>query len=129
MVDYNRALATAQRLIRQSGRLVAMQGVKTGPAAPDNPLAGPAAPPAPLTGIPATFVQPSSLQSLGASATLQKLFAECEQVAIVAPVTNDDYTAMKFLIDTDGITWKIERVEKLKPGMVTILYFIGVKLP
>lgn len=128
--DYSRALATAQRLVTRYGRLISLQGVSPGPADANNPLAGPAAAPAALSGIPAAFVEPSSLQSLGLSASLVALFANCTQIAIVAPVSGmGDFTSMKFLIDTDAKQWKIERISTLQPGDTILLYYIGVSRP
>lgn len=128
--DYSRPLATAQRLIARYGRLVALQGVSAGPADANNPLAGPAAAPDPVTGVPAAFVEPSSLRALGISAQLQTLFANCSQIALVAPVSGvPDFLDMKFLIDSDNSVWKINAIDTLKPGETIVLYFIGVAKP
>lgn len=126
--DYTRPLATAQRLIKRFGRSISLQGVSTELANPSNPLAGPVAPPPPIVGIPATFVPPSSLQVLGFSARMTELFANCEQICIVAPIDNTDFSSMKFLYDS-GKRWKISLIEKLKPGDLTVLYFIGINSP
>lgn len=128
--DYSRALAMAQRLVARYGRLIGLQGVSAGPADANNPLAGPAPAPDPLTGIRAAFVEPSGLSSLGIDAALVGLFANCTQIAIVAPVSGmPDFSDMKFLIDTDTKVWKIERISTFKPGDVTLLYYIGVSRP
>lgn len=128
--DYSRVLATAQRLVARYGRLVALQGVSAGPEDPDNPLAGPAAAPDPLTGIPAAFVDPSSLSTLGMNAALVTLFATSTEIAIVAPVSGlPDFMDMKTLIDSDGTVKKIDRISKLQPADVILLYYIGVSRP
>lgn len=127
--DYSRPLATAQRLIERFGRRVTLQGVSDGPSDPNNPLGSPAAAPAPVAGIPATFVQPSSLNTLGFGARITELFADATQVAIIAPVSGIDLDEVRFLIDNDGTKWKVTYIEKLKPGETTILYFIGVARP
>lgn len=128
--DYSRPLATAQRLVARFGRVIGLQGVTAGPADADNPLAGPAAPPEPLTGIPAAFVDPLSLRALGLSATVQGLFANSKQIALIAPVSGlPDFTDMKFLIDSDNSVWKIDLIETMKPAETIVLYFIGVSRP
>lgn len=128
--DYSRTLATAQRLIARYGRLVALQGVTAGPADPNNPLAGPGASPAPITGIPAAFVEPSSLSMLGNSKRLAAIFAKSTQIALIAPISGTpDFSSMKFLIDSDNSTWKINAIETLKPAETVILHFIGVVRP
>lgn len=128
--DYARGLAMAQRLVARYGRLIGLQGVSAGPADANNPLAGPAAPPDALTGIPAAFVEPSSLQSLGINATVAALFANCTQIALVAPISGmPDFSGMKFLIDTDALVWKIDQISTFKPGDVILLYYIGVSRP
>lgn len=128
--DYSRPLATAQRLVARFGRLVALQGVSAGPADANNPLAGPAPAPDPVTDIPAAFVEPVGLRSLGLSAQLQALFKNSTQIAIVAPVSGTpDFLDMKFLIDSDNSIWKINVIETLKPGETVLLYYIGVARP
>lgn len=129
MVDYARSLATAQRLIRQSGRLVGLREAATGAANPDNPLAGPDANPAPDTGIPAVFVSTSSLSTLGATTRIQQMLANSDKISIIAPISNKDYKDYRYLIDTDGIEWIIDVIEELKPGNVAVLYFVGISLP
>lgn len=128
--DYSRPLATAQRLIARFGRVVALQGVSTGPADPSKPLRGPAPPPAPITGIPAAFVQPSSLNTLGFGANIIELFAACSQIALISPIgSHSTFDGMKFLIDYDNSVWAIKHIETLKPGETVILHFIGVARP
>lgn len=130
MADYSRQIATAQRMIRDKGRLVAFARTSTGPSDPDDPLAGPAPAPAPVTGIPAVFVSPGvASASLGYAAITAGLFKRCTQVALVASDGANDFTKFSFLTDTDNSTWKIEAVDKLAPAEDTILYFIGVRRP
>lgn len=128
MVDYVRSLATAQRLIRQSGRLVGLRRASSGPADATDPLNGPAPDPAPDMSVPATFVPPSSLNMLGASTKIQKMFANSDKIAIVAPISNVNYNDYRFLIDTDNTEWIIDAIEELKPGNIALLYYIGVSL-
>lgn len=126
--DYSRPLATARRLIERFGRPISLQGVQGGPADHADPLGGPAAAPVPIVGIYAAFVQPSSLQLLGISAKVQELFANCTQIAIIADNGKNNFLDAKYLIDNSD-TWMVERVEQLKPGDTSILYFIGVVSP
>lgn len=128
--DYSRPLATAQRLIARYGRLVALQGVTAGPADPNNPLAGPAAPPSPVTGVPAAFVEPVGVRSLGISERAVTLFKNSSQICLVAPVSGQsDFLDMKFLTDSDNSQWKIDHIETLKPASTILLYYIGVVRP
>lgn len=128
--DYSRVLATARRLVTRYGRVVALQGVSAGPADANNPLAGPAPAPDPVTDVPAAFVDPSSLASLGMNKTLVALFAKSAEIAIVAPVSGlPDFSDMKFLIETDGTVKKIDQISKLQPADVILLYYIGVSRP
>jgi hypothetical protein len=128
--DYSRPLATARRLIARFGRVVAFQAVTEGPADPDNPLAGPAAPPDPVPGVPAVFVEPSGLKSLGADDVIIELTAKSKQIAIVAQLSGlPDLSSMSFIIDNDNSTWKIDTVSTLKPGDTIILYFFGISRP
>jgi len=126
--DYSKPLATAQRLIARYGRAIELQGASTGPADPSKPL-GDRAPVAAPVAVVGAFVQPSSLNALGFGVSVVELFGSCSQIALVAPVNKgDDYSDMKFLYD-NGVRWKIEHIETLKPGPIVVLHFIGVKLP
>lgn len=129
MVNYPRALATAQRLIAGAGRPVMFLDGGTDLADPSRPLLGPASPELePIGPLPAVFVPPSSLQQLGMSATTIALFKEYSQIAIIAYDGANDLSDMIWLID-DNVKWKIGQVEKLQPGPLTLLYFVGVNLP
>lgn len=127
--DYAPAVAFAKRMIARYGRTVALRAASEGPADPNRPLAGPAPAPAPVTGIPAAFVEPSSLQSLGMTIGLASLFLTYTKIAIIAP--GDIYFGkMQFLIDSDdNIEYKIDRISEFKPGSTILLYYMGLSLP
>lgn len=38
-----------------------------------------------------------------------------------------DLSEYNELIDSDSTRWRIEKVQTLKPGNVTLLHFVGVK--
>lgn len=129
MADYTRQVESARRMIRDKGRVVALQASAHGVADPSDPLAGPTNAPAPVTGIPAVFVHPASLQFLGFGTIVSATFKHSIQIAIVASHPDYDFTNFKYLIDFDSSVWKIDTVEKLQPAEQAILYFIGVRRP
>jgi len=127
MWDYAEDLATAREMILDTGRAVTLQALAVGPADPAEPLAGSAAPPDPLTGVPATFVYPSGLVALGMSAEMRAIFATFSATALIAwDGVNDLSNGYDILYDTDGTSYKIQRVEKLQPGPIIIMFYIGL---
>lgn len=130
MVDYARALAAATRGIQGSGRLVSFVKLPATAADPLKPLHGPAPvdednPEDRLDDITATFVALGS-GTLGIEGISVDLFKNCEQVALVeVPPGGQDLIGYHLIID--GATrWYIRRIQELKPGNVTLLYFVGV---
>lgn len=60
----------------------------------------------------------------GMSTEVSDLLHRSEQIVIVS--TSTDLSDFNTLVDTDTIRWKITGTEHLKPGTVSLLYFIGV---
>lgn len=122
--DYSRAVATATRQINKYGRLVSFRTVgKVVDAA--NPLAGPVDNPTNTTAVKGVFVELSSLSTLGISKRAAELMKTSEQVLMLAP-SAIDYEKQTQMIEADGSVWKIDMTDKLMPGPVPVLYYIGV---
>jgi hypothetical protein len=124
-MDYARVLASAIKAIDKTGREVTISAMASA-IDPTDPM-GPATASAllPQT-VKATFVQPSGIDRLGISTKKRELFRECEQIALVAGIEGvalDDYDT---LTDSDTMEWSIMATERLQPGDVVLLYYIGV---
>jgi hypothetical protein len=126
--DYTDDVAFALEMVAEYGRPVSFVKVSGTPGDATKPLHGPTVEPEILPGIMAAFVEPSSVIRLGQS-TEQKpgLWKNTTQIALVAPVEGQDLATFTTITDSDGTGWKIEHVEALKPGLVTVLYYVGVK--
>lgn len=131
MADYSRQIASARRQIAAKGRRVAFYSNTSGVGDTTKPLSGPAAPATAMAveNVPAVFVQPSSLQSLGFGVRNVELFGNCTQIAMIAADGVNDFSTFKFMKDFDGSDWKIEYTERLQPAEQPILYFVGVRRP
>lgn len=129
MVNYVKLAETAQRLVKKNGREVTFIRFNTAPTVSDAPWRGneqPRQAPTAQKVFSAVFVGPSAAMSLlGNKSTVADLFMSCEQVCIVA--TTDDLKDYNEVMDSDGRRWKIVVQEKLAPGPVTLLYYVGVK--
>ena len=131
MLDYVELANTAKQLVAESGREVTFVQFDTTPADADKPWDGPtearATPDGTLTTI-ATFVHPSGATSLGLKTLQETMVREAEQIMIVAPgpTVPEDLAMFQEVLD-GSLRWKITGVETLRPGAVTLLYFVGVK--
>lgn len=124
--DYSSDQAGAIEDIRDTGRVITM--IKASGVAIDaaKPLHG-SEPPLEVPGVYGTFVEPGSMQRLGTmSTTGPGLWLTCEQIAMVEPIEGQDFTTFTAIRDTDGSTWKIKVVNKLQPGALILLYYVGV---
>lgn len=130
MVDAVALVATAQRLIIENGRSVTFishdktlddaakpwQGATTGPrTAPDAVF---------VTDV--VFVEPSAAARLGLSSEQSDLIKRSEQIMIVSPGDAVDLNDFEEVQD-ETVYWKITGIEILRPGLTTILAFVGVK--
>lgn len=127
--DYTRVVATATRLIAKFGRTVEFVKFVDGAVDADNPLADSSSVPYTVPGVSAAFVYPSGVQSLGIRGEKAALFQTCEQIALVAGDGANDFLSFDILRDSDGSDWKISQTDELKPGDVSLLYYIGVNRP
>jgi len=128
--DYSTTIATAQRLITKFGRSVTLVEFDTTLADSAKPWDGPAdartAPDSTLV-LDAVSVQPGgSSQQLGFSVFSDDLISRLAAIFIVSPGASADLSTYQELLDTDGVRYKIDAVEVLKPGPDVIVGFIGV---
>lgn len=126
--DYSEDLAFAVETINEYGRPVSFyKEAKDVDAA--NPLGAPEDP-TPSAPVKAVFVYPSGVQNLGSFGFLASTFKDFEQVAMIAPsAAVGDYYDQTHLIDFDGSTWAIGKVDKFQPGDTALLYYVGVNRP
>ena len=127
MVHYTELATKAEALITKFGRSITIEKFDTTPADASKPWRGPVDPRASLDATVATdgvFVEPSEASKLGMSVDVNDLLQRSEQIVIVS--TSTDLNGFNELVDTDTTRWKILGFEHLKPGTVSLLYFIGV---
>ena len=129
MVDYVRAIATAQRLIKDAGRSVTLQQFSSTSKDPEKPWKGaekPRGEPSATLALDAVFVEPSSAVRLGLLATDDDLVKRSEQIAMCAPGATTDVRAYQAMVDGSS-TYKIMGARVLRPGEEIVLAFIGVR--
>lgn len=125
MAEYDASIAVALRLITQKGRLVTLQKMSNASTDPDKPWNGSGLPSveSQVNNVPACFV-PHMGSNLGFINIDTELLKRSEQVALVAP-TQEGLEVNNVVLD-NSITWKINWVQVLKPGLQTVLYVFGV---
>ena len=128
--DVTSPLKTAIRLIEKYGREVTLIRFDQTPADGLKPWAGPADPratPDETVTIPAAFVEPTSLSSMGITTVDDDLLKRLDKVCLIAPAVGSSYDLSTFneIID-DGTNHKIFRVSTLKPGNTVLLYIVMV---
>jgi len=108
---------------------VSLIRLNTTPTDATKPWRGNVAPrttPAARLDVFAVFVDPASVgRYLGSGRSVDTLFSSCEKVCMIAG--DADLSEYNELIDSDSTRWRIEKVQTLKPGNVTLLHFVGVK--
>ncbi len=119
------ALALAVRLIAKHGRVITFIEFNATPANPAFPWEGPADPrasPARSLVTVGCFVEPDSLQRLGATTKFQELLQRSDKICLVSGTNAlEGYNEV-----IDGTQYfKITGVELLQPGNNKILYFVG----
>jgi len=124
-MDYPSLVLVVQDLINTTGRSIKLQQLGGTAEDADKPWRG--------TGVPkviktistfGTFVAPTGLDKYGISFISNELLKRCDEVVLVAGAKTD-YEGFHQLVDS-STTWRIEWIEKLKPGSVTLLYAIGI---
>lgn len=71
-------------------------------------------------------VSVSSVSEMGFKSTTMDLLKKSERVFLVAPGTNGESLETYNFLLANGITAKIDVIDKLKPTNVTLLYVVGV---
>jgi hypothetical protein len=123
---HEKQLALVQRLLPKHARpvtfiqLSAVTGGFPGEAAGD-----PRSPPARSVTTPACFVEPDSLQRLGLSTKIDQLLQTSDRICLVSGIV--DLAGMDEMIDDDGLYYKVQGMETLRPGTRTLLHFVGVE--
>lgn len=125
-VDWNKFRATVKRNVDKYGRLITMVN-DAGPASSTNPL-GPAGPRTQVPDIKGVFVRPSGYIKLGESFYVDPgMWPEAEKIVLILPSLTHDFSKFTRVIDTDGLGYKIFKVEELKPGDVPLLLYLGLR--
>lgn len=128
MVDYTRLAATAKRLVEKNGRTLSLYKRSRTASAPLQPWRGtveqdPAGAGISVIGV----VVPAAGSGFGRARTVDGTLAESfDEVAIVAAASLPDGVELEGfsnLVD-DSRSWKIDGVEKLKPGDTSLLYVL-----
>ena len=123
MSNHQKFIALALRLIAKHGRDVTFQVINSTPANADKPWRGTATPPTPIGPLKAVFV-PFRGFEFGSEFTDNALFKEVEQICMVAGGQGNLETT--HLITDSGKDYKVEWVQRLRPGDQTVLYAFGV---
>lgn len=123
MSNHQKFIDTAFRLIAKHGRDTFFEIISAVKADPTRPWRGTDAQPTILGPFKAAYV-PFRGFTFGSEYTDTQLFKECDEVCLCAGGQGDLETA-HMLVD-DGIRFKIEWVQRLKPGDQKILYALGV---
>ena len=123
MSNHQKFIALALRLIAKHGRNVTFKVINSTPADADKPWRGTATPPTPIGPLKAVFV-PFRGFEFGSEFTDNALFKEVEQICMVAGGQGNLETT--HLITDSGKDYKVEWIQRLRPGGQTILYAFGV---
>lgn len=128
--DYAPIQITAADLVADFGRSITLTKFNVTEQDPANPYLGSTNPRlSPLATV-TTFgvgVNPLQAERLGITTRDSELIKRSEQIYIIAP--GDAFTEDLKTFDevTDGAEkWKITLVETLRPGDLTLLYYVGV---
>lgn len=128
MVDYVHAAATALRLIKKNGKPITLVKLATTASDPTKPWRGPVdqrSPPAAslnLFGAEISF----SKRQLGVAFTKKSIPDTVTGYFFVAvPPGTQDLTKFDELT-SDGVVYKIEVADVLRPGTVDVLYLFGI---
>lgn len=127
MVDQVRLKEVANRLIAANGRDVSFIEFDTTLADPAKPWEGPADPravPDSQADLKGLFTPPTERDALGWGIRWTDLMANSDQFIIVEPETYD-LSIFQEVID-GALRWKINEVQILRPGTITLLAFVGV---
>lgn len=125
-VDYNRSRALVEKMVNQYGRPVTLVNDQ-GAADPTKPLGKPKER-IEVPNIMGVFVRPSGYIKLGESFYMETgMWEEAEKIVLVLPSLVYDFSIFTRVVDSDGKGFKIFKVEELKPGLVPILLYLGLR--
>lgn len=123
MSDHQKFIALALRLIAKHGRDVTFEVISSTPADVDKPWRGTATAPTPIGPLKAVFV-PFRGFEFGSEFVDNQLFKEVEEICLVAGGQGSLETV--HLIKDSGKDYKVEWIQRLRPGDQTVLYAFGV---
>lgn len=125
--DYARLAVKAKAQLLDKGRLVTLQ--KLGNDATDDykPWAGSnnRVVVKEVLNVPAAFV-PAAGRDLGQYSIDDELLKRVEFLVMLSPIS-DDLAEMHLLVDNDGVSYKIDWMQTLKPANVILLFYAGIK--
>lgn len=123
--DYTEFVALAQELITDNGRALAFQRLESVPDNPAQPWKGAGTPTVveQISGVYGVFV-PAKGSDLGRSFVSEELLKKVDQMVLVAGRT-EDLEQFDLIVD-DGLKWRIEWAQVLRPGPLVVLYSFGV---
>jgi len=123
MSDHAKFVNLALRLIDKHGRNVTFKRLSSTPTIPAQPWRGSSTTPTSFGPFRAVFV-PFRGYTFGAEFIDTSLFKEVEQICLVAGGQEDLETC--HLVTDSSKDYKIEWVQRLRPGDQTVLYAFGV---
>jgi len=130
VADHTKFVTLAKKLLNSHGRSISFIKLNELPADPNKPWKGPGVGGETTLLVDGVFVPPNTvrqfgLTALGLGTEFQDLIAMSQQIIIVSPGENDlrEYTSV---LD-NGERWGIIGLQILKPGITTILGFVGVR--
>lgn len=126
--DYSKTLAKSLQLVEKFGRaitFVKLGEVSEDPTKPWHGASDVRTNPSETVTANGVFVHPESLKETGRRQTTVDFVSKVDQIAIVAFAGSLDQFSE--IIDDDGSRWKIETIDTLRPGSVTVLHFVSVR--
>jgi hypothetical protein len=122
MAVHDKFVALAQRLLTKHGRTVTLIELNDVGALPWEGPANPTAAPKRSLQIAGCFVEPDSLQRLGLGVRIEDLVQRSKRIFLSpGPLALDAYNQV---LD-EGQYFTITGMETLRPGVTTILHFVG----
>lgn len=124
--DYARLALKAKAQLLDKGRLVTLQKLGNNPVDDYKPWAGGnnRFVVKEVQNVAAAFV-PAAGRDLGEYSIDSELLKRVEFLVMLSPVS-DDLAEMHLLVD-NGVTYKIDWMQTLRPANVTLLFYAGIK--
>jgi hypothetical protein len=123
--DYSRIVQVAKRLLKSAGRPIKLRIANESSFNASRPWEGPSSGDDRYIFLDGVFVEPDSAIRLGTGIEFDDLVSKSEQIIIVSPGETEFQQSIEVL--DDGIVWGITNIQILRPGLVTLLAFIGIK--